>query len=247
MLDLTSKFENNPFLKSAAASFAQGLPNDAIGALSVYLAENPDCGRGWELTGIIYHSWRRWHEACVVLEEASILVPLIAEAESALADCYLVVGRTTWAEQLYRNVVRRRNVSAACLRSAAAGLDTLSESQLAVAACRRAIQMSPLEAQSHYDLSHYLSRSGASVCQVEAAARRAISLAPAHVPYRVGLAGFLHCQQRSEDAAALLGALTIEHVQSICCRCCLLRLLGLFEAVGQAERAAWCTEQLQAL
>lgn len=231
----------------AVQHYEDGRLHEAHRALHRYLSQHRECGRGWELLGLIYHSWKTWKPALAALEEASVLVPLSDLAECAMADCYQADGRKPWARSLYDQLLRRQNVSVAALLGAATGLDLLGESRPAVAACRRAIKLDPEAAQPYFSLSFYLGRCGALASTIEAAARRAIHLAPENLTFRTGLAGFLHLQGRARDAVALLHGLTEHHVQLMNCRCCLDRLIGLFEVVADEERAGWCRRQSELL
>ncbi|MDB5343020.1 MAG: hypothetical protein JWP89_1397 [Schlesneria sp.] len=130
-------------LHQAEASFRGGRIRDAFVKIQPHLEDQPDCGRGWELLGLIRHNWRQWEAALAALEEASIRVPLSAAAECALGDCYLAVDREAWARPLYRNVVQRKSTTVCALLSAAAGLDALNEPQTAAVACRRAVTLDP--------------------------------------------------------------------------------------------------------
>ncbi len=216
-------------------------------ALHRHLVEHKQCGRGRELLGMIYHRWREWDIAVEFLEEASVRVPLQPMAECALADCYRATQRFRWARTLYRGALHRRDACTPALLAAAAGLDALDDCRAAIAACRRAIQLDPKMAQSHFDLSYYLGRCGAAVATVEVSARRAIALDPQNLTFRIGLAGFLHQHQRSEEAGPLLNSLSVEHVQLLQCPCCLSRLIGVFEAIGDEERATWCRQRQEIL
>lgn len=233
-------------LHQAEVSFRCGRLRDAFVAIQSHLEDQPECGRGWELLGLIRHNWRQWEATAAALEEASIRVPLSASAECALGDCYLAVNREAWARPLYRNVVQRKSTSVSALLSAAAGLDALNEPQTAIVACRRAVTLDPEAAQPYFDLSYYLRRCGASTKTIEAAAQRAISLEPDNLKFRLGLAGYLHALERSLEAIALLAPLTGDQIRSVYCHGCLTRLIELFEAAGD-ERAECCRQQRESL
>jgi tetratricopeptide (TPR) repeat protein len=234
-------------LHQAEASFRCGRLRDAFVTIQPYLEDQPDCGRGWELLGLIRHNWRQWEAALAALEEASIRIPLSAAAECALGDCYLAVDRQAWSRPLYRNVVQRKLTTVSALLSAASGLDALNEPQTAIVACRRAITLDPEVAQPYFDLSYYLRRCGASTRTIEAAAQRAISLEPDNLKFRLGLAGYLHSLERSSEAMVLLAPLTMDQIRSVYCHGCLGRLLELFAAVGDDERAECCRQQQESL
>lgn len=233
--------------RRALEFYAEGRLHLAHRALHQHLGEQPDCGRGWELLGMVYYVWRQFPPARNALEQATALVPLQPAAECALADCYLACGQRELAHLMYRHLLQRDEVDADVLLAVAAGLDQVGESRGAVAACRRAIFLDGAMSQAYYDLSFYLGRSFAPPDIVEAAAQRAVLLDPDNITYRIGLAGFLQGQSRSREAARLLEPLAAEQVLAMNCRCCLARLIAIFEAVDDQERAAWCRSRQEAL
>jgi Flp pilus assembly protein TadD len=233
---------DNSSWQRASCHYQNGRLGEAHQELHRHLATQGECGRSWELLGLVYHAWGRWSQARVSLEEASIRVPLGSTSECALGDCYLKGNRSTWASSLYQRVASRKDAAPQALLDAATGLDLLEQSSLSVDACRRAIQLEPDMAQAYFDLSYYLGRCGAPPTRVEAMARKAIHLAPENLTFRIGLAGFLHARSRSHSALELVDCLTFEQVQTLSCPCCLERLIGVFEAAGEIERAGWCRQ-----
>ena len=231
----------------ALQRFHSGRYHEAYDAVQSHLATQPECGRGWELLGQVCHSQKRWGAALEAFEQATVRVPLSAEAECNLADCYRFEGRTGWARGLYHHLIRRVGVEVCTLLNAATGLDDLTEPRMSIVACQRAIRLDPEFAQSYFDMAYYLRRCGASVATVEASARRAICLAPNDIVYRVGLSTFLHAQDRTDDAALLLKYLTRHHVQQLKCNCCVARLMDVLTAVGDHERDSWCRDQLESI
>jgi hypothetical protein len=123
----------------------------------------------------------------------------------------------------------------------------LAEPAHVIEACRLAIILAPDFAKAYFDFSYYLGRYGAPESRVEAAARKAIDLAPDNMTFRIGLAGYLHLRGRSEAAVQLLENLTLDHIQSQTCICCVVRLMDLFETVGDEQRATWCRRRRETL
>jgi tetratricopeptide (TPR) repeat protein len=242
-----SEFElsvaNYSDLDRASRSYASGQLHETHRLLQQHLAQEPDCGQGWEMLGLVCHAWRHWGPSLAALEEASVRVPMSPAAECAMADCYLAVGRHKWAESFYCQLLRRKHVPVQVLLSAATGLDLLSQPQMAAVACRRAIRLQPEAAQSYFALSYYLGRCGAPFEQRVALARQAIDLEPDNLTFRVGLAGFLHYHEHTAEGVQLLAEFSHEQIVQMHCRGCLGRLIDLFEAIDDNERVNWCRQQ----
>lgn len=235
---------NDPQLEEARQSYTTGRLKDARRKLLQHLSRNREDGRGWELLGLVHHARQKWALSLAALEEASTLVPLSCVGELALADCYFANGQTKWALALYRGIPESDRATTQTLLTVAAKLDSMSDPVGSIAACRKAIQLDPDSAESYFTLSFYLRRCGAPFSVVEAAARRAIDLAPDKFAFRLGLAGQLHAQGRLADVARLLNRVTLEQVQSLSCPCCLDRLIVIFAAIADEDRVLWCREHL---
>ena len=202
--------------------------------------DDPDHGRAWEYLGLA--AWRRGDlkKTLTCLETASLLVPLRPEAMCGLAECYAAQRRLELAHLLYHRAVRDQRSSVGILLMAAAGADAIDAPSLSLVACRRALQLEPEAAQAYYDMGYYLGRLGRPHSMIEAAARRAIHLAPDHVQYRLGLASFLHTHGRSDEAYEVVRRISARQIRDIGCVCCLERMAGLFESIGDGLRSEWC-------
>lgn len=233
--------------RQAVRCFSNGEWDAAHRALHAHLTDHPECGKGWEFLGMVHFAARQLEAAQQALEHASALIPLGAEAECALADCYLGLGKRQWACELYQAITQRGRVSIEALLGAAQGLNRLGQPGLSVIACRRAIALDPELAQPHFDLSYYLLRSAAPASVVEASAQRAIALDPGNPAFRVGLAGYFHSLGRWSEAARLLAPMTCEQIRSMHCRSCLERIGEVFAVMEDRERADCCRLRLMLL
>ncbi len=211
------------------------------------LEQQPEQGRAWELRGLLWWATGERDLAESSLETAMTLVPLCPAAAVALGDCYAAVQRSELAVGLYEQASRHPEASVATLLAAAAGLDGLNQPHRSVRICRLAITRDTEFAQSYYDLGYYLGRTGAPPHIVEAAARKAIELAPGRLNYRVGLAGFLAQRGRARDAYTLVGRLLPSEIELANCPCCLERLASVFESAGDYERSAVCRARSRVL
>lgn len=227
----------------AELCLAAGQFDQAAGASERRLADDPEDGRAWEIQGLAA-AWRREPQlARQSLETAMSLVPLRPAAAIALADLYHEIDRQL-AQRLYLQAVAHPRADASLKLVAASGLDRLDWPHLAVRICRQVIQQDADSAQAYFDLSYYLGRTGAPDSMVESLARRAIELAPDRCQFRIGLAGFLAQRKRAKEAFALVQHLSTSELELVTCECCLQRLLTVFEAVDDVERAGWCRSRL---
>jgi len=232
-------FSSSDTLDRALQLFEEGQLCAAHRELHHVLSQDGDFGRAWELLGQIYHTWSQTDQAISCLERASSLVSLRASAMFALADCYAKTGQTELANEMLRYLQKRQDAPASLLLEVAAHWDLRGEMLPAIAACREAVRRDPDWALPYFDLSFYLGKSGAPPHIIEATARKAISLAPENPRFRVGLAGFLQTCGRECEAYALLAPVTLNHIQTMTCPCCLARLVAIFEAAGD-RRADFC-------
>jgi tetratricopeptide (TPR) repeat protein len=211
------------------------------------LAQDSDSGRAWELKGLL--AWVSGERDLTeqALETAATLVPLLPTPAVALGDCYASAGRHELAVGWYEQSAEHPERSVGSLLAAAAGLDVLDLPYRSVRICRIAVQRDPEFAQSYFDLGYYLGRSGAPAHIVEAAARKAIQLAPQRMNYRVGLAAFLAQRHRMQDACDLVRQLPLDDLQQLNCTHCLTRLQFLYTLSQDQERAAACLDRCQQL
>lgn len=237
----------NDLFHTAARSFEAGKLREASVLLNRLVVENPDDGRTWELLGLV--NWRlgRRERTQQCLETASALVPLRPEAMCGLAECYAAASKRELALLMFQGAIDDPRSGVDTLLMAAAGADAIGFPSVSIRACRTAITIDSDSAQAHYDLGYYLGRCGGSLSTIEAAARKAVQLAPEQTPYRVGLASFLQKHGRTQAAYAVVRLLSPAQVQSIGCGCCLERLAGLFDSVDDDLRAGWCRVQLDAV
>jgi tetratricopeptide (TPR) repeat protein len=228
-------------------AYAAGKLDRAYELAEAALLANEHDGRLWQLRGLI-HRDRREGEACIdALERASLLVPLDGIARVALAEAYGHLGRRELARDLYVALFDDESLSIELLMQIAVGLDAIEQPRLAMQACRIAADRDPERSQPYYDMGYYAARSGYPVHVVESLARRAISLEPTRVNYRIGLASLLAKHDRIDEAHAVVRSITPEQIDEISCRCCLERMAALYEQVGDAARAQDCCARLDLL
>lgn len=232
---------------TAVHQFRQGEHATALELIEQILLDDPDAGKAWELKGLILRSSGEWATACEALEQATMLTPLQPIARCVLAECHAGLGRRSLAIEMLQMLLEDLFTPTPLLLRVASGLDQLGQPTFALAACREASRREPDVAQYYYEMGYYMGRCGQALHLVESVARRAIALDPRRVSYRVGLASLLSQQQRADEAWRLLAKLTAADIGQITCRCCVDRVLGIYEAVGDKRRALLCRQRQRQL
>jgi len=126
----------------------------------------------------------------------------------------------------------------------ASGLDAVDQPHLAMQACREAVHRDPTSAQPYYDQGYYAARCGLPVSVTESLARKAISLSPDQVCYRVGLAALLLKQDREPEAYELVRDFSNDQIDEVCCSSCLRKVAALYRKQGDYRRAVLCHQRI---
>lgn len=229
---------------AAIALYNEGRYDEALGLARRTLEEYADEGRLWELCGLIHRARREPEPALHALEMASLLVPLGPVGRCVLAECYAHQGKRELARDLYQHLLASPGLPTDLLLQIAAGLDQIGDPVRALKTCRDASRQEPEAAQPYYDMGYYMGRCGYPQHLIEGVARKAIALAPERVNYRIGLASFLMRHAREEDAYDLVRDLTAFQIREVACRCCLDRIVAIFEQAGDWTRAKLCRDRL---
>jgi len=234
-------------LETAAALFKRGFHEEALEAIDEALNATPDEGRQWELRGLILRALGDLPQACDSLEHASLLVPLSTSGQLTLADCCSRIGQRGLALLVGQHLLARGQLDSSLLLYLAHIFDRCDQPGVSVEICRLVCTRSPGFHHSFFDLGYFLGRDGQSPDLIEAAARRAIQLAPEHVKYRVGLAVFLWQHQRPREAFKEVAALTLQQLAALQCSCCLTRLESIYRQGVALEQSLACARRLNAL
>jgi tetratricopeptide (TPR) repeat protein len=234
-------------LSDISAAFHLGHMDLVIRLARKSVARDGDHGRAWELLGLAEHKRGNWTRAVDCLERASLLVPLCSLASVCLARGYARLGRRDLSHDLLVELLSNDTLTLEALLAVAVGLDAVDQPGLAMDACRRAATLDPDAANPYYDMGYYAARCGYPASVSESLARRAISLDPACVRYRVGLASFLMRQSRRQDALELVKHFSAEEITTIACRSCVRRLGELYERFGDYQRMLNCQQRHDAL
>lgn len=231
-------------LDRARLTWLSGNAPGALWLVRGVLLQNRDHGQAWELRGLIHRDLGEADECVAALEHASLLIPLSSLGRVALAESYGRTGRRGLARDLFREMVRNPETPVSVLLQVATGLDELDAPASAMQACRISLARDPQCAQACYDMSYYAARSGYPLRIVESLARRAISLEPERIHFRVGLVSLLMQHDRTDEAGEVISAVSPDRLQSLNCRCCLERIADLCESLGDWGRVVVCRDRL---
>ena len=202
--------------------------------------KNVDDGLAWELLGLAQHQLSDFESSVSSLEHASLLIPLSSLSRLGLAYGYGQIGKQELSRDLLLTLIKDSNVPNELLLQVATALDAVKQPVLAMKACRRAVERDPQLSQAYYDMGYYAKRSGYSPKVVESLVRRAISLDPQCVCFRIGLVALLLQHDRPQEALDHVRDLTACQIDSISCSKCLQRVAELYASVKDQQRVERC-------
>lgn len=225
-------------------AYVGGTLAGALGAVRSVLRDDPDCGRAWELAGLIHRDLAKPLDAADAFERAALLVPLHPLSQLYLAECYGALRRRRLAKELYLEIAAVNGRDADILLLIAAGLEAIDEPHQAMQLCRRADAAEPNRGQTMYDMAYYAARCGASSTVLESLGWRAVELEPENVHFRIGLASLLVRLGKEAHAFFLVKRLTAEQLGQVTCVCCLRRMGELYARHGENMRLALVQDRL---
>ncbi|WP_254508902.1 tetratricopeptide repeat protein [Anatilimnocola floriformis] len=234
-------------LESAVNLFRGGLYDEALLVLESNMTAEPDCGRLWELRGLVLRAQGNISLACDSLEHATLLRPLSHSGQVTLADCLTRLGRPQVALCIAEHVMTLKSVDCSLLVYLAQVCDSAQRPDLSVKLCERVNERLPQFHPAHYDRGFYLGRLGRPLEEIEAAARQAIAIAPDVANYRVGLASLLWQRGDFDGACCEAAQLSPSQLQQLTCECCLRRLIKIFWSANAFGRCQACVERLEEL
>lgn len=231
-------------LLAARSVYESGDADHAMYLMRERLRRHQNDGAAWELLGLVQYSRRRFRVSVSALERSALLVPLKPSGRVCLAHGYARIGRVHRAKDLLVDLIDDRSLSLSLLLQVASGLDAIGYPCYAMNACREAVNRDPDFAQAWYDQGYYAARCGHPPSRTEALARKAISLDPGRVNYRVGLASLLMKQDRCAEACELVRHFTNQQICQVCCGNCLRKVLELYQSAHDYRRMVLCHQRL---
>lgn len=209
------------------------------------LQEYPDDGRIWEFSGLICRELNCFQGALHAFETANTLIPLSENAQIALADCYIHSEKQELALEIFKYLSQKNGIQPSLLALVKSRLKLLNESGTKTNDVVSVMENSEITAEQHYNLAFYMGNTGYPVKFIEQEIKKAIQLAPDHLEYRVGLAGFLSQVDRAKEGYQYVAQLTLEYISELTCECCLKRLANVYIAANDQEKAASCLDRLK--
>lgn len=230
--------------ETAAALYRRGYFEESLESLDSAIQLSPECGRSWELKGLVQRSIGEIALACDSLEHASLLVPLSVSGQLTLADCFSRLGKNSLALLIAQHLLARGKLDASLLLVLAHIFNRCNQPGTSVEVCRLASRKDPTADQTYFDLGHFLGRAGRPVSEIIAVAKQAIRLAPQKLTYRVGLASLLWCENQPDEAYEQVAALTSEQIMSLSCGCCLKKLVNIYWHAQAFAQSQACVDRL---
>jgi tetratricopeptide (TPR) repeat protein len=231
-------------LKNAWQRYLAGDLRVAEALCLAMLSRDCECGRSWELLGLVYYDMARTHDAIDAFERASLSVPISNQARIALAASYADARRVELARDLYLETANSPTVETSLLLEIALGLHRLGINEAAFQVCKKAVEQDPSVARAHYDMGFYGWLGGRSPETIEHLIRFALELDPTNLQYLLGMMSLLVATHRTEEAIGVAMQIPVEQYSHIRCRCCLRRLERLVKQTGDTIRIQACESHL---
>jgi len=230
--------------ESARNAYETGRLRVAMSIIQECLHADSDDGRAWELSGLVHYSSGRYRQAVSSLERAQCLVPLRPAGKVCLGHGYRKTGLCDVSRDALLELIEDPTLSVPLLLQVGIGLNAVDRPDLAMSVCRKILDEDDQVAQAYYDLGFYASECGYSAGAVEFFARKAISLNPHSVQYRVGLTGLLYENGQLDDAYELIEEFSNDDIGTVNCVCCLRRLSNLYKRSSDYRRVVLCQQRL---
>ncbi len=222
----------------ATKLFKSGFTKPALDITDLSLADNSDQGELWLLRATILHSEGKWAEALVAIETAAALIPLTLGGELVLADCYSQIGKHELALSSYEYLFSRQTLPVSFYAGLYAGFKRANRFDLAMSACRRAIELAPENDEAYFGMAHCMSALAYPPRQITAVLQKAVNLAPDKTHYRLSLALQLSLTKRRVQAYDVLAKRKPEILKTLTCSCMARQLLELCVWAGDHERCS---------
>ncbi|MCG8450405.1 MAG: hypothetical protein MI725_12625 [Pirellulales bacterium] len=222
----------------ATKLFQSGFIRPSLDVIAIELEQDPEQGELWLLRATILHSQAKWEEALPAIETASVLMPLTIGGQLVLADCYSQLGKHELALMLYEHLLAQSPLPVDYYAELYAGFKRAGKLELALSACRKAIELAPDNDEAYFGLAHCMSGLAFAPRQVTTILRKALELAPDKPQYRISLAIQLSLTKRRNEAYGVLAKATPEIIETISCNCAARHLLELCAWAGDEERCS---------
>lgn len=222
----------------ATKLFKSGFTKPALDVIELALQETPNQGELWLLRATILHSEASWPEALDAIETAATLMPLTVGGELVLADCYSHFGKHELALVSYEHLLAQKTLPLDYYAGLYAGFKRAGKFELAMSACRKAIDISPENDEAYFGMAHCMSALAYSPRQITTLLRKALEIAPDKSQYRISLALQLSLTKRRGQAYQVLSKRDVSILETLTCNCMTRQLLELCIWAGDQERCS---------
>ncbi|MCR9116109.1 MAG: hypothetical protein NXI22_04070 [bacterium] len=197
-----------------------------------------------ELRGIILHGLADYMKAIEAIEKASNYLTRSGPARLAIADSYLQVGASELAKQQYKILANSRNLPYENLTDLAMGLGKLKEYELAKEVCLFAVELKGDCPQSRFGVAYYMAKIGYPPAFIYPILKKVIDMAPAVFYFRMAAVTILCKMNQLDRAYHTIADASPAELATIGCRCCLNRLISLYENASDHMRVTICRQRL---
>lgn len=216
-------------------------PQRALNVLTKQQSLLCDSGQAWQLRGQAHYELCEFPEALAALEHASLLVPLLPEAQCRLAECYLRARQRDLANVIYRHLATLEMLPEETAPPIARGLATSGELGMSLNFCLAQLRRFGGNHELHFVAATVMQRLGCHSEDIYPFIFQAHHLRPDVLPYRISFAQHLVALDRHQDAEAALTAVDLDRVA---CIASLERLRQLFLQLGNEDAEAECHARL---
>ena len=224
--------------EKATRFFEAGSIQPALKLLTYELERRPDQGELWLLLATILHSQAEWETALQAIETASVLIPLTIGGQLVLADCYSHLKKHELALVGYQHLLKRSALPIDYYAGLYAGFKRAGKLDLALASCRKAVELSPENDEAYFGMAHCMSGLAFPPRQITTILRKAVELAPDKPQYRISLAIQLSLTKRRSEGYEILATKSADILETVNCACVARQLLELCAWAKDEQRCS---------
>jgi len=219
----------------------------AIEAAKAAMLQDPqpdDAPRILELKGISHHALRQFEYGRLAFQAAAALEPLSASGMLAHGDCLFACGDPARAAEIYRALADDSRTPLPLLAGLARALGKVKQYERAVMVCQRAAALQPGCHHAQFGVAFYMAKADSPPAAIVPLIQKSIDMAPGVFGYRIALITTLQKLNQNEKAYLAIADATTKELASVRCRCCINRLIQMFENAGDMQRAKFCRSRV---
>lgn len=225
----------------------EGRPQDALEFIAHYCQRYPNHGAAFELLGLLEAQLGMPEAAIDSLEMASLIVPLEVLSSRVLSIQYIKVGKEELGIDLLHALGTASHVGESSMRLIAQDLVALNQPKLARDVVVTGLERNAGSAPLWHELCAIETRLGEPANQCLEHVRRAMELRPEVAEYRVTAATLLIMLDLVAEAFQVVSQINDFQLKSMCCECCVWRLICIFDCFDDHRRLKICYDRMRAL